>query len=224
MDFFISFIFPSMSRPEKFFATLENMRDKILNSENYEVICILEETDLTMNCQTVTEKISTFPNVKPFYITSTGKINAINIGIEFISKQADIIVLVADDIFFTETGFDEHIRADMQQYYSDLSGCLHYGDGQVGDRQITMPVIGKNLLLHFGYIYHSSYFSVWADNEMLQVYKILNKVKYIHTSLYKHIHPAWGLAQTDDLYKRNENFYHIDSDNYFKRLAINFDL
>lgn len=225
MDYKINFLFPSMSRPVKFFAALNNIKEMCL-SEDWEVICILDQSDLTMNNQEVRKQISQYLNVKPFFINSTGKINAINQGVQYLSHNYNIMVLMADDIVFTEKGFDLHIISDMQQYWPELDGLCHYPDdiSAAGERQITMPVMGRKLLEHFSYIYHPSYTSVYCDNEQLQVVKQIGKHKFIPTYFYSHKHPAFGKGENDNLYKRNESFYQIDSDNYFKRLAVNFDL
>lgn len=214
-----------MSRPIKFFAALDNLKEMCL-TDNWEIICILEESDLTMNNQEVIGKISEYSNVKPFFINSTGKINAINNGVKYLSLDYDIMVLMADDLVFTEKGFDYHIISDMQQYWPKLDGLNHYPDdvSAAGERQITMPIFGRKLLEHFSYIYHPSYLSVFSDNEQLQVVKQIGKYKYIPTYFYSHKHPAFGKGENDDLYRRNESFYQTDSDNYFKRLAVNFDL
>ena len=225
MNYKINFLFPSMSRPLKFFAALDNLKEMCL-TDNWEIICILEESDLTMNNQEVIGKISEYSNVKPFFINSTGKINAINQGVKYLSLDYDIMVLMADDLVFTEKGFDYHITSFMEQYFPNLDGLLHFPDStiQVGERQITMPVIGSKLLKMWGYVYHPSYISVFCDNEQLNIVKQIGKHKYISIYFYDHKHPAFSKVDWDDLYRKNESFYQQDSDNYFKRLALNFDL
>jgi hypothetical protein len=225
VNYKLVFILPSMSRNKKFFEAVENVNEMCL-SNNYEILAILEKGDTTMDNDAVKERLSSYENLKYHFIISTGKVNAINQSLNYLPKDAEIIILIADDIRFTMKGFDSFINEDMAKYFPNLDGCLQYPDGvmQVGDRQITVPILGKELINRFGYIYHHSYTSVWCDNEMLATYKHIGKVKYINRIILKHFHPAWSLADWDDLYKKNESFYQQDSENYFKRLAINFGL
>lgn len=221
----LSFILPSRSRPIKFFKTLDNLREFIIR-DDYEVVCILDLDDETMNNDEVRERAKDYPKAKLNYTTTSGKVDAINKGLEFINPAYDILILVADDLEFTMKGFDYEIEIDMMKHYPDLSGCIQYPDGiaHIGSRQITMPVCGRKLIDSWGYIYHPSYVSLFCDNEQLSVLKILKKVKYVSTQLMIHRHPVWKLTEWDDLYKKNESFYKTDSDNYFKRVANNFDL
>jgi hypothetical protein len=225
MDYKLVFLLPSRSRPIKFFSTIENIKENCV-TENYEIICICEETDKTMNNEQVRLKISSYPKVTVNFTTTTGKINAINTGLKYLPEDYEILILVADDIVFTVKGFDSFIISDMQKYFPNLDGILHYPDNipQAGERQITMPVMARKLVEYFGYIYNPAYQSVYPDTEQLAVVKQLNKHKFIPNYFYQHNHPCFGTAEWDNLYKYNESFYQSDAITYFKRLANNFDL
>jgi len=216
-----------MSRPEKFFKTLDNLKEFVVR-EDYEVVTVLDLSDETMNNDEVKERAKAYPQVKLNYTNTTGKVDAINKGLEFISPDYEIIILVADDVEFTVKGFDYIIEVEMRKWFPDLSGCLHFPDGiaQVGDKQITVPICGRKLIDLWGYIYHPSYQSVYCDNEMLAILKIMKKVKYINTKILLHRHPVWHLSEWDDLYRKNEDkfVYKTDSDNFFKRQSTNFGL
>lgn len=225
MDYKLVFLLPSRSRPIKFFNTIENIKENCI-TDNYEIICVCEETDNTMNNDEVRLKISSYPKVTVNFTTTTGKINAINIGLRYLPEDYQILILVADDIVLTVKGFDSFIQEDMQKYFPNLDGLLHYPDDipAAGERQITMPVMGRKLVEYFGYLYHPSYQSVYPDTEQLAVVKRLNKHKFIPNYFYQHKHPCFGKGEWDSLYTYNESFYQADSNNYFKRLANNFDL
>ena len=225
MNYKLIFLLPSRSRPIKFFNTIENIKENCIGN-NYEIVCVCEESDDTMNNEQVKLKVSLYPKVTLNFTTTTGKINAINTGLNYLPKDYDILILVADDIVFTVKGFDSFIQQDMQKYFPNLDGILHYPDNipQAGERQITMPVMGRKLVEYFGYIYHTDYHSVFCDNHQLAVTKILNKHKYIPNYFYQHNHPAFGKGENDNLYKYNESFYQKDSETYFKHLANNFEL
>jgi hypothetical protein len=135
---------------------------------------------------------------------------------------------MSDDMVFTQWGFDDIIRTDMQKYFPDSDGVLHYPDGTpVQDKIITMSIMGYKYFKRFNYIYHPEYRSLWCDLEFTEVSKKLGKYKYLpNTHILKHNHSVWsgGKEKYDALMTRNESFYHKDKEVYFKRLANNFDL
>lgn len=219
----ISFVLPSRSRPAKFFKTLDNLKEFVIR-EDYEVVCVLDIEDETMNNDAVKERAKSYPQAKLNYTHTTGKVNAINKGLEFIDPEFQILILIADDLEFTMKGFDYEIEVDMMKYFPDLSGCLHYPDDKVGSRQITMPVLGVNYVKIFGWIYNPQFISVWCDNAMLHNAKYLAKYKYIPKHIFNHLHPLWTKEKYDELMKKNESYYAEDSQTYFKLLANNFDL
>jgi len=221
----ITYIFASRSRPSKFFSTLDNIVNLSVK-ENYEIICSLDIDDKSMNNKSVTDKISSYKNIIAVFGTSTGKVAAINREARFISKHTDIIIVMSDDMVFTQKGFDDVIRIDMHRYFPKSDGCLHYPDGsQVQSRLITLPIMGIKFFKKFGYIYNPCYQSLWCDMEMTEVSKKMNKYKYLpDVNIFKHAHPLWTKEPYDDLMKRNESFYNSDKEIYLKRLANNFDL
>ncbi len=220
----IVFLLPSKSRPTKFFNTVENIIENCV-TEDYEIISVCDESDETMNNQDVRLKISEYPKLTVYYHETEGKISAINTCVQHIPDDASIIVLLADDIFITEKGFDVHIEEDMKQFFPDgKKGLINYPDQIVGDRQITMPVMSKSLIDYFGYIYNPNYRAVFCDNEQLAVVKQLGYYKFVNKRLYEHRHTIWGLSANDDLNRYNESFYHTDKETFFKRQKNNFDL
>jgi hypothetical protein len=223
----ICYIFPSRSRPDKFFNVLDNIKN-LSAKESYSIIASLDEDDVTMNNMAVIERMIPYDKVNRAYMYSTGKVNAINRDIDLIPEDTDIIILISDDMVFTQWGFDDIIRTDMQKYFPDADGVLHYPDGTpVQDKIITMSIMGYKYFKRFNYLYHPEYTSLWCDLEFTEVAKRLGKYKYLpNTHILCHAHPVWqgGKEKYDALMTRNESFYHKDKEVYFKRLANNFDL
>ena len=221
----ITFIFPSRERPAKFFAALDNIQSLVVK-DNYNIICALDSDDSTMNNDEVISMIKDYKNVTAIFGTSTGKINSINRELSKMPIDTDIIILMSDDMVWTQWGFDDIIRVDMQKYFPDFDGVLHYPDGsQVQDKIITLSILGINYFRRFNYLYHPEYTSLWCDLEFSEVAKRLNKYKYLPQSkIFKHEHPVWNKQPFDSLMTRNESYYNSDKEIYFKRLAKNFDL
>lgn len=221
----IAYIFASRSRPKKFFAAIENIINLSVKKD-YEIICSLDEDDNTMSNDAVKYKIAQYENVSAYYGVSIGKVDAINKNVDKIPEDAKIVIVMSDDMVFTQQGFDDIIRVDMQRYFPDYDGCLHYPDGsQVQARVITLSVMGINYFNRFNYIYHPAYTSLWCDVEFGEVAKRLGKYKFLpNTKIFKHDHPLWKREPYDALMTRNESFYNSDKEVYLKRLANNFDL
>lgn len=221
----ITYIFPSRERPDKFFKAIENIQS-LSAKDNYEIIASLDMDDATMNNKEVCGRINNTAKVNAIYSTSTGKVHAINRDLKYMPLNTDIIILMSDDMVFTQPGFDDIIRVDMQKYFPNLDGVLHYPDSTpVQDRVITLTIMGINYFRRFNYLYHPAYISVWVDLEFTEVAKRLGKYKYLpHTKIFKHDHFLWKHEKYDALMTRNESFYTRDKEVYFKRLANNFDL
>lgn len=223
----ITFLLPSRSRQNKFFSTLDNIT-AMCAKDNYHIIASLDLDDTTMTDKAVRERIVSNKKVTAIYGTSTGKVNAINRDVICIPEDTDIIILISDDMVFTQWGFDDIIRMDMQKYFNDTDGVLHYPDGTpVRDRVITMSIMGYKYFKRFNYLYHPEYTSLWCDLEFTEVAKRLGKYQYLkNTNFFIHGHPVWsnGKEKYDALMTKNESYYHIDKAIYFKRLGNNFDL
>lgn len=148
------------------------------------------------------------------------KVEAINRGLDCYGPW-DILVLASDDMVCQVKEWDEIIRDDMRAHFPDTDGCLWYPDGHQ-DRLCTLPVMGRKYYERFGYIYHPSYKSLWCDNEQHDVAQAAGKLWRSDQVLFKHMHPAWGTAKTDALYRTNEALDHVDRTNYHARKALGF--
>ena len=221
----ITYIFASRSRPDKFFSAIDNIAN-LSASKDYEIICSLDIDDKSMNNKEVIDRFFTYKNIVAVFGTSSGKVAAINREVRLISKDTSILVTMSDDMVFTQQGFDDIIRVDMQKYFPDNDGCLHYPDGsQVQSRLITLSIMGMKYFKRFGYIYNPCYQSLWCDMEFGEVAKMLGKYKFLPNSkIFKHAHPLWTKEPYDALMKRNESFYNSDKEVYLKRLVNKFDL
>jgi len=154
---------------------------------------------------------------------SKNKIHAINRDLNMTAGW-DILVNMSDDMVFTRKGFDNTIRWSFtRDHQIDLDLCLHFPDGNRNDL-ITMAIMGKDYFERFGYIYHPDYKSLFCDNEMTEVAKILDCYKYNDEKILEHRHPAYGKAHMDLQYIKTEAFYREDEITYHNRKKNNFNL
>jgi len=222
----ILYKFPSRSRPEKFITCIENIAIN-QRHEDYIIFASLDSDDTSMNNEGMIEKMKLYPNLYPNWGNSENKIHAVNRDME-LAPEWDILIVVSDDMLFVKPAFDSNIIDDMQHHFPDTDGVLHYNDGNQRDNVMTMTIYGKKYYDRFNYIYHPSYISLFADNEQTEVARKLKKYVYLGDEkvLFKHFHPAWGLAQMDEQYYKTEDrsLWVKDENNYKERKAKNFDL
>ncbi len=226
MNPFILYKFASRSRPEKFFKAIDNIKS-LAKAENYHILATLDSDDLTMNNDTVRQRIiADYSDVVSMsWGTSTNKIHAINRGMD-IDLPYTIIVVMSDDMEFIQPGFDLEIINDFNTHFPDYDGVLHYPDGSPNSTTMTMSIMGKAYYDRFGYIYHSTYESVCCDMEAQEVAALLGKIIFIDKKLFVHKHPVWKLAPMDDQYRKTESpqVHNRDRANYDGRKSRSFDI
>lgn len=229
--YFILHKFATRSRPEKFFKGIENLISKAYDKQNLAILVSADMDDKTMWNSNVLERLKPYVDagyVIPVFGESKSKIDAINrdfdkaLNIDKI-KNWDIVVNYSDDMEFIVDGYDEIIREKFTTHFPDLDGNLHFNDGFTADRVSTMTIMGRKYYNRFGYLYHNSYFSLWCDNEYTEVARMLNKIIYFPTPIYRHNHPAniSGMERDEQLIK-TESYYDQDGRTYYERKTKNF--
>ncbi len=226
----ILFKFATRSRPHKFLNCLDNIISLVADKRNYEILVSYDEDDESMSIDKIKSELLkqwAAGNIIMARGESKNKVDAINRDIDGISPW-DILINTSDDMLFTEKGFDDIIRRDMEKNFPDTDGVLHYNDGNQKDNVMTMTIMGKNYYERFGYVYHPSYKSVWCDVEQTEVAYMLNRHQYMGDEmiLFRHLHPAWGLAAYDEQYRASENLdvWGEDLKMLLERRLKNYDL
>ena len=213
----ILFKLTTRSRPLRAIKTLESIFNNV-QSDNFIVLISLDEDDITTPdvydwCRGRFEKIVIC------FGKSENKIDAINRDVERIRFKWDILVNVSDDQVFIKKGFDKYIR----ESFTDLDKFIHFPDGNQ-EQLATMSIIGYDYYLRDKYIYHPSYKSVYCDNEAQDVAQMRGCYIYNPLHIFNHEHPAWGKAEFDGQYSKNEHpsLYFKDEANYKSRKNENF--
>lgn len=217
----------SRSRPIGFFKALDSIISNLTDKENYTILCTLDTDDKTMNTLEIKNKLSHYHNTVVSWGKSCNKIHAINRGIMLINDW-EILINVSDDFIFIENGFDDTIRNDMQAHFADTDGCLHYNDGNQKDKVCSLSIMGKKYFNRFGYIYYPRYQSMFADDDFAFLARGMGRIKYMGDEkiIFKHLHPSFALADTDDQYKQQSTpeIYQQDAEIFELRRRVNFKL
>lgn len=192
----ILFKLATRSRPEKARKSITNIIENC-TSNNFTILVSADLDDASMKNFTYLHE-----NVEIVYGISKSKIDAINRDMD-LAPKFDILINTSDDMVFQVKGFDNIIRQDFAGNFDQF---LHYSDGNQKDNIATMSIMGVDYYKRFNYIYHPLYKSLWCDAEATEVAVMLGKHKYMgHDKvLFRHMHPAWGLAPSDEQYKKTE--------------------
>ena len=216
----ILFKYTTRSRRSNFLRGYDSILNKIANREDYHVLISVDKDDQSMYPLPVLDGNHTF-----VVGNSKNKIDAINRDLNEFDYDWDILINMSDDMIFTNKGFDDVIRAE---FYNDFNQYLHFNDGNQKSNVCTMHIVGRNYYDRFKYIYHPDYISLWCDVENDIVAKQLGCYKYMgdDIKLFKHLHPAWGLAPQDALSIKTEDraLWVADEITFNKRKKINFGL
>lgn len=215
----ICYSFASRSRPERFFAALDNIV-VMSASKDYFIVAKLDEDDMTMNDPLIKEKLLSYPMVIVKWGTSRSKIHAINRDLDDI-PPFDIMVCMSDDMRFRTIGFDNIIRQYMP---ADLDGFVHLMDDYAKERVCTVSILGRKYYERDGYIYHPDYYSMWCDDEAQAIAQLRGKYILAPGQHLEHLHYTnERKAVKDELYWRNDT-YNKDKQVFEQRKARGFDL
>ena len=91
---------------------------------------------------------------------------------------------------------------------------------------MSLPILSKKLYERIGYIYHPDFFSLFADNALLDVVKKLDCLIDCRHLLFEHMHYIVGKSKIDETYQRENSGYAYTNGKivYDKLKARNYDL
>lgn len=197
--------FPSRQRPEQVLYCISNIRSRAAQKD-FVILLKLDFDDEKCNSPEFKKKLNDIWDTD-LLITwghSKNKIHAVNRGVNEATIDWDILLSHSDDFIFIKP-FDEIISRDMQEYFPDLDGVLHYPDGFMGPRVMTYSIIGRKYFERSKKIYHTDYESWYADADATEAAKQINRYKYIDNQIFVHRHPKNMAVPTDELYIKNDD-------------------
>lgn len=200
--------YASRGRYDMFLQRLKDIKATAADIENMYVVVTNDKDDgCMMHAVNVAEAYRVGLPLMMRHAEPSNKITAINAHVNDLTVKWDILVCMSDDMIPQIYGWDNIIRYAMHNNFPDTDGVLHFNDGFQRKNIMTLSIIGNRYYERDKYIYNPLYKSVWCDAEATEVAYIRGKIKYIGDEpvIFKHHHPSWGLAQTDDMYRINEN-------------------
>lgn len=213
--------YASRSRPARFMEGLDSIIDLCNNTSRMRVVAILDKDDpFERDYRQILDRIK-YKDVFFDFGVSTSKIDAINRNSHPLLDW-HLLVNFSDDMRFVVYGWDTLIRDGFRCNGDDL--FLHFPDSTAKGMLSTMSIIDRKYFDRDGYIYHPSYKSLWCDNEAQDVAQIRGRYRYMGTQIFDHYHPAYGMAEWDEQYQRQQKDWDADEKNYYYRKSNNFFL
>ena len=214
--------YPTRSRPSAFLLRLGEWYAQAKDKDNIYFLVSYDHDDTSMTEEVINQAMAIVPKMIIVKGNSKTKIEACNADVKECPYDWDVCLLISDDMYCSQHGWDTMVRAEMEASYPDTDGSLWFFDG--AQRKInTLSCLGRAYFNRFGYIYHPSYASFFCDDEQTAVGVTLNRIKRIDTPIATHQHPAWlGGMPVDQLYRRNNKFWIPDQANYNRRKANGF--
>ncbi len=222
--------FPSRSRPERFFRSLDSLYQLCYAPENMYVLVTADTDDGTMmNSDVYTRIVNDYKNIKIVYGRSEGKIHAINRDMDKLHEywpeaaDWDIVVVMSDDMMMTMHGWDEIMRIEIQQ--NGLDTLLHIPDQDAKHLLATMYIAGRTFYERFGYIYDPRFLSLWCDNLVMDIAQKLGKYKFVNTQgVISHLNPVYGHLKRDEMFDRQQDDWGVDETTYRQIKANGYEL
>lgn len=223
----ILFKYPCRGRETSFFESLDSIYNNLSDKENFHISLTLDTDDEVLNRPEVIERLAAYKNTSIEWGLSTSKIHAINRSMP--DYDFDVIVCWSNDMIINLLGFDDIMRGYISELIEKHGDdfLAHFPERDSMSNLNVLYVATRKYYDRFGYIYHPSYLSLWADNETYDVSKILGKYYYIDVlGLYEHRNPAYSQygIERDELFNKQQALWGVDEANYIERRSRNFDL
>ena len=214
----IHYNFATRNRPQKMAEAINTIID-LSTGKNYTIGLTIDDDDSnTLNSQQLANILQS-DQIKINHGLSSSKVHAINRGMA--GWSGDIVVNMSDDMRFNKQGFDADI---IKAFQVESDQFIHFPDGRVNKVLPTMSIMGRSYYERFNFIYHPDYYSLWCDNEAMDVAQQLGRYKYIDLQIFSHEHPAWTGEPADALLIHTESFFEIDQETYQRRSKLGFPI
>ena len=135
--------------------------------------------------------------VKVIQSEATNMVQASNAGASV--TFGEILILMSDDMF-PPWQWDVALSADFTEKSAIV---LQVHDGIRNDI-VTLPIMNRLAYMKLGYIYHPSYLSMFADNDLAETAKAHGMYRRSDVK-FQHKHYTAGLSANDATYKHENS-------------------
>jgi hypothetical protein len=130
----------------------------------------------------------------------------------------DLLIQSSDD-FDCPARWDESLRTLLA---GDEDYIVKTADG-IQPFIMTLPIMDRKFYERFGHIYHPAYKHFYADEELAEVGRILNKTISLPL-LFQHNHYITGHSKIDSTNVKNNKYFESDKVTFERRKIADFGL
>lgn len=146
----------------------------------------------------------------------------INIGAEVVSDE--LVFLGADDIRF-RSGWLERARERLE------AGAMVVGTNDLGNPRVIAGEFATHFLVRRAYlewrqidgepgILHEGYRHCFCDDELIATATKRGVYAMASDSIVEHMHPDWGKAEYDEVYRYGKRTFRADRDLFRSRMRL----
>lgn len=190
----ISLIHPSRGRAKQAREAYNRWLER--SQGDFEYILSIDTSDPTQ-----AQYFKAFEGVQATILLNPNRsiVDAVNVAVR--QSQGEYIVVMSDD-FDCPENWDVKIMVELHD--PTAFGLLHVDDTIQKD-VVTIPILTRALFDRLGHVYHNSYFSMFADNDLTESAKRLNAYKQAFHLVFPHNHYVNGKAKMDATYERENS-------------------
>ena len=110
----------------------------------------------------------------------------------------DILIVVSDDF-----GCPKDWDASLALHFKSRRDIAVLVNDGLGARVLTLPIVGRELYLRLGYVYHPSYHGMFVDDDLTETARAMNALVDARSLLFPHRHFTIGESSLDATYLRH---------------------
>ena len=211
---------PSRHRALKCFDTFSKWMMATSGQHQYEYIVSIDADDSQQ--KEYKNRFSEFAQV--IMNDNRSLVDAVNRAAEL--ATGDLLIVVSDD-FECPMKWDNELSDFIA--VKELSGeyALHVNDDYSYPKKLlTIPIMSRELFKRLGYIYHPTYFSMFADNDIFEACELMGVLHDCGHLTFRHNHYTVQRSPNDMTYQRQNSAqaYTMGEMNIVQRRARGFDL
>ena len=213
MQYKISIIHPSRSRPHQAEKTIQLWLDNAKDKSHIEYIISVDIDDRNLKAY---KELSSKYGTNIHIAKNKSAIEAINRGTK--RSKGNLILVVSDD-FLCEKNWDEKLLKELEGKEDFI---VKTQDG-IQPTLITLPIMDRTYYNRFGYVYETGYLHMFCDQEMTAVGMMLGKV-INSQQVFEHIHYSTGKFEKDAISEKNDKTWNQGKKHFAERLKTNFGI
>lgn len=217
----LAIVHASRGRPQRCFDAAIELTSKMTALKFTYIISLDDDDPKLPEYKEILPKLP-FP-YKTVSGMSRGACDAMNRGATQLEDDDDLVMIYSEDIVSPQ-GWDKLLQ-DIAEKIDNEVYYIHISNVQNAQNCAIIPLLSRGFYKKLGYVFYPEYISMYADNELIIVAKKLGILHDVNIPGFSHQHPAWGLNEWDDTYRRSNqsNNYNQGCDLINRRMATNFD-